>query len=104
DDGKAGTAVGYGRLSDDLSKVTDFRTVFRQMTNMSTGNHFDGRLVFDDTGYLVSALGQTKQSPQAKVLESMKSKPVALAQTGEIDGGIRVKKKKKGGGGGGGGG
>ena len=31
DDGKAGTAVGYGRLSDDLSKVTDFRTVFRQM-------------------------------------------------------------------------
>ncbi|XNM82881.1 PQQ-dependent sugar dehydrogenase [Escherichia coli] len=33
DDGKAGTAVGYGRLSDDLSKVTDFRTVFRGMPN-----------------------------------------------------------------------
>ncbi|EFW2172787.1 PQQ-dependent sugar dehydrogenase [Shigella sonnei] len=40
DDGKAGTAVGYGRLSDDLSKVTDFRTVFRQMPKLSTGNHY----------------------------------------------------------------
>ena len=40
DDGKAGTAVGYGRLSDDLSKVTDFRTVFRQMPSLSTGNRF----------------------------------------------------------------
>ena len=50
DDGKAGTAVGYGRLSDDLSKVTDFRTVFRQMPKLSTGNHFGGRLVFDAAG------------------------------------------------------
>ncbi len=49
---KAGTAVGYGRLSDDLSKVTDFRTVFRQMPKLSTGNHFGGRMVFDGKGYL----------------------------------------------------
>jgi aldose sugar dehydrogenase len=58
DDGKAGTAVGYGRLSDDLSKVTDFRTVFRQMPKLSTGNHFGGRLVFDGKGYLFIALGE----------------------------------------------
>lgn len=28
-DGKAGTAVGYGRLSDDLSRIEGFQVVFR---------------------------------------------------------------------------
>lgn len=42
DDGKAGTAVGYGRLSDDLSKVTDFSTVFRQMPKLSTATILAG--------------------------------------------------------------
>src|SRR5699024_8151583 len=43
--GKAGTAVGYGRLSEDLSHLSDFKTVFRQTPKLSTGNHFGGRLV-----------------------------------------------------------
>ncbi|STG53945.1 aldose sugar dehydrogenase [Escherichia coli] len=55
--------VGYGRLSDDLSKVTDFRTVFRQMPKLSTGNHFGGRLVFDGKGYLFIALGEKQSAP-----------------------------------------
>ena len=46
-DGKAGTAVGYGRLSDDLTRIDAFQVVFRQMPKLSTGNHFGGRLVFE---------------------------------------------------------
>lgn len=58
-DGKAGTAVGYGRLSDDISRIEGFRVVFRQMPKLSTGNHFGGRLVFDGKGYLF--IGLVKQ-------------------------------------------
>lgn len=78
DDGKAGTAVGYGRLSDDLSKVADFRTVFRQMPKLSTGNHFGGRLVFDGKGYLFIALGENNQRPTAQDLDKLQGKLVRL--------------------------
>lgn len=29
-DGKAGTAVGYGRLSDDFTRIEAFQVVFRR--------------------------------------------------------------------------
>jgi glucose/arabinose dehydrogenase len=57
-DGKAGTAVGYGRLSDDVSRIEGFQVVFRQMPKLSTGNHFGGRLVFDGKGYLFIGLAK----------------------------------------------
>ena len=44
--GTAGTAVGRGRLSDDLSGLKDFQVIFRQEPKLSTGNHFGSRLVF----------------------------------------------------------
>ncbi|EQC0060719.1 PQQ-dependent sugar dehydrogenase [Enterobacter hormaechei subsp. xiangfangensis] len=62
-DGKAGTAVGYGRLSDDLSRIEGFQVVFRQMPKLSTGNHFGGRLVFDGKGHLFIGLGENNQRP-----------------------------------------
>ena len=76
--------MGYGRLSDDLSKVTDFRTVFRQMPKLSTGNHFGGRLVFDGKGYLFIALGENNQRPTAQDLDKLQGKLVRLTDQGEI--------------------
>ncbi len=86
DDGKAGTAVGYGRISDDLSKVTDFRTVFRQMPKLSTGNHFGGRLVFDGKGYLFIALGENNQRSTAQDLNKLQGKLVRLTDQGRNPG------------------
>ncbi|WP_442980968.1 PQQ-dependent sugar dehydrogenase, partial [Salmonella enterica] len=54
-EGNAGTAVGFGRLSDDFQRLEHFRTVFRQMPKLSTGNHFGGRMVFDAQGFLFIA-------------------------------------------------
>ena len=76
--------MGYGRLSDDLSKVTDFRTVFRQMPKLSTGNHFGGRMVFDGKGYLFIALGENNQRPTAQDLDKLQGKLVRLTDLGEI--------------------
>ncbi len=83
-DGKAGTAVGYGRLSDDYSRLEDFKVVFRQQPKLSTGNHFGGRLVFDGKGYLYIGLGENNQRPTAQELDKLQGKVVRLTEQGEI--------------------
>lgn len=83
-EGKAGTAVGYGRLSDDLSRLENFRTVFRQTPKLSTGNHFGGRLVFDGKGYLFIGLGENNQRPTAQALDKLQGKVVRLTDEGKI--------------------
>lgn len=84
DDGKAGTAVGYGRLSDDLSRLEAFQVVFRQMPKLSTGNHFGGRLVFDGKGYLFIGLGENNQRPTAQELDKLQGKVVRLTDQGNV--------------------
>lgn len=82
--GNAGTAVGYGRLSDDLSLLENFQTVFRQMPKLSTGNHFGGRLVFDGNGHLFIGLGENNQRPTAQDLDKLQGKVVRLTDQGKI--------------------
>jgi glucose/arabinose dehydrogenase len=83
-DGKAGTAVGYGRLSEDYSRLEAFKVVFRQQPKLSTGNHFGGRLVFDGKGYLFIGLGENNQRPTAQDLDKLQGKVVRLTEQGEI--------------------
>lgn len=84
DDGKAGTAVGFGRLSDDFARLENFQTVFRQMPKLSTGNHFGGRLVFDGKGYLFIGLGENNQRPTAQDLDKLQGKVVRLTDQGKV--------------------
>jgi len=84
DDGKAGTAVGYGRLSDDNTRLEAFKVVFRQQPKLSTGNHFGGRLVFDGKGYLYIALGENNQRPTAQDLDKLQGKVVRLTDQGAV--------------------
>lgn len=83
-DGKAGTAVGYGRLSDDMQRLEDFKVVFRQMPKLSTGNHFGGRMAFDGKGYLFIALGENNQRITAQELDKLQGKVVRLTDQGEV--------------------
>ncbi|MGM3313968.1 PQQ-dependent sugar dehydrogenase, partial [Enterobacter hormaechei subsp. steigerwaltii] len=83
-DGKAGTAVGYGRLSDDLSRIEGFQVVFRQMPKLSTGNHFGGRLVFDGKGHLFIGMGENNQRPTAQDLDKLQGKVVRLTEDGKV--------------------
>ncbi|WP_394804024.1 PQQ-dependent sugar dehydrogenase [Citrobacter farmeri] len=82
--GNAGTAVGYGQLSDDLSRLENFQTVFQQMPKLSTGNHFGGRLVFDGKGHLFIGLGENNQRSTAQDLDKLQGKVVRLTEQGEI--------------------
>ncbi|MBJ9238926.1 PQQ-dependent sugar dehydrogenase [Citrobacter braakii] len=83
-EGKAGTAVGYGRLSDDLTHLQGFQTIFRQQPKLSTGNHFGGRMVFDGNGYLFIGLGENNQRSTAQDLDKLQGKVVRLTDEGKI--------------------
>ncbi|TWR85796.1 PQQ-dependent sugar dehydrogenase [Pseudomonas saxonica] len=82
--GKAGTAVGRARLSDDLTELDNFEVIFRQTPKLSTGNHFGSRLVFDRDGYLFIALGENNQRPTSQDLDKLQGKIVRIFPDGRI--------------------
>ncbi len=81
---KAGTAVGRGRLSEDLTTVKDFRVIFRQEPKLSVGNHFGSRLVFDRDGYLFITLGENNDRPTAQDLDKLQGKVVRIYPDGKV--------------------
>ncbi|HLT03373.1 MAG TPA: PQQ-dependent sugar dehydrogenase [Pseudomonas sp.] len=83
-DGKAGTAVGRGRLSDNGDRLEGFQRLFQQQPKLSTGIHFGARLVFDRDGYLFIALGENNQRPTAQDLDKLQGKLVRLHADGRV--------------------
>ncbi|MGE4335558.1 MAG: PQQ-dependent sugar dehydrogenase [Pigmentiphaga sp.] len=82
---QAGTAVGHGRLSEDLATLDNFTTIFRQEPAESTGQHFGARLVFDaEGGHLFIALGEHNQRAAAQRLDSLQGKVVRIHPDGSI--------------------
>lgn len=84
EDGKAGTAVGRGRLSADLTTLKDFRVIFRQEPKLSTSNHFGSRLVFDRDGYLFVTLGENDVRETAQDLDKLQGKVVRIHPDGQV--------------------
>jgi len=81
---EAGTAVGYGRLSADRLRLTDFKVIFRQQPKLSSGEHFGGRMVFDQQGYLYISLGENNRRPTAQDVTKHQGKIVRLNAEGEV--------------------
>lgn len=82
--GLAGTAVGYGILNDAMTRLEDFKVVFRQTPKLSTGNHFGGSMTFDDKGHLFIALGENNERNAAQALDKLQGKVVRLTQDGTV--------------------
>ncbi|UVJ42301.1 PQQ-dependent sugar dehydrogenase [Pseudomonas sp. LS1212] len=80
----AGTAVGRGRLSADLTQLQDFRVIFRQEPKLSSGLHFGSRLVFDRDGHLFIALGENNQRATSQDLDKLQGKVVRLYPDGKV--------------------
>ncbi|AEC19699.1 hypothetical protein PT7_1159 [Pusillimonas sp. T7-7] len=83
-EGRAGTAVGYGRLSDNKRRLEDFTVIFRQQPKLSSGAHFGSRLVFDRQGYLFIALGENNQRSTSQDLDKLQGKIVRLHADGRV--------------------
>lgn len=82
--GKAGTAVGRGQLSQDLTQLNNFKVILRQEPKLSTGNHFGSRLVFDRDGYLFVSLGENNDRPTAQDLDKLQGKIVRIYPDGKV--------------------
>lgn len=82
--GSAGTTVGVGVLSDDARNLRDFKVIFRQTPQLSHGQHFGSRLVFDRNGYLFIALGENNQRPTSQHLDKLQGKVVRLLPDGRV--------------------
>jgi glucose/arabinose dehydrogenase len=81
---KAGTAVGRGQLSEDLTAIRNFKVIFRQEPKLSVGNHFGSRLVFDRDGYLFITLGENNDRPTAQDLDKLQGKVVRIYPDGKV--------------------
>ena len=81
---KAGTAVGRGRLSKDLTGLEDFKVILRQEPKLSVGNHFGSRMVFDRDGYLFVTLGENNDRPTAQDLDKLQGKVVRIYPDGRV--------------------
>src|SRR5690606_35834068 len=79
---RAGTAVGIGRLSEDHTRLEDFKVIFRQEPKLSSGQHFGSRLVFDKEGYLFIALGDNNQRSTAQDLDKHQGKVIRIRRDG----------------------
>jgi len=84
DGGKAGTAVGRGRLSEDMGSLENFQVIFRQQPKLSTGIHFGSRLAFDRDGKLFIALGENNQRATAQDLDKHQGKVVRIQLDGQV--------------------
>ena len=81
--GKAGTAVGRGKLSADMSRLENFEVIFRQQPKLSTGIHFGSRLAFDQDGKLFIALGENNQRATAQDMDKHQGKVVRIHPDGK---------------------
>ena len=81
---KAGTAVGRGRLRDDMSGLDNFQVIFRQQPKLATGTHFGSRLAFDRNGHLFVALGENNQRATSQELGKLQGKLVRLQADGKV--------------------
>ncbi|TLX53657.1 PQQ-dependent sugar dehydrogenase [Stutzerimonas nosocomialis] len=82
--GQSGTAVGRGRLAEDLSRLEDFEVIFRQAPKLSSGMHYGSRMDFDPEGHLFIALGENNQRPTAQDLDKHQGKVVRLYPDGQV--------------------
>lgn len=81
---RAGTAVGRGRLKEDLSALEGGRVIFRQLPKLSEGIHFGSRMAFGADGQLYVSLGENNQRATAQQLDKLQGKLVRLQPGGGV--------------------
>ncbi|WP_416412866.1 PQQ-dependent sugar dehydrogenase [Pantoea sp. App145] len=82
--GRAGSVVGFGRLSDDNRQLSDFKVVLEQTPKLSSGANLGTRLAFDRQGFLWIAFGDNFASSSAQDPAKLSGKIVRLTADGNI--------------------
>lgn len=80
------TAVGKGRLSDDETRIEDFRIIYRAIPYYNNSMHFGSRLLFDKKGHIFTTTGERSDlatRPNAQKLDTGHGKVVYITTEGE---------------------
>jgi len=81
---RAGTAVGRGRLKEDLSALEGGQVIFRQLPKLEAGQHFGSRLVFDREGRLYVTTGDRGNWDFPQALDKGQGKIFRIERDGAI--------------------
>ena len=93
----AGTAAGWGRLSEDGTRLEDFKPVFQSAEGGQGGRHFGSRLVEAAEGRVYLTIGdrgtgpdgmdaQDLQRPEGKIVAMTRETVAQAALPGALDG------------------
>jgi len=80
------TAVGKGRLADDLSMIENFEIIYRAYPYFSGNNHYGSRIVFDNDGNLFVSTGDRQSletRPNAQSIENGHGKILHITTDGK---------------------
>lgn len=83
-DGGKGAAVGRGRLSDDMTRLEGFQTIWRQEPFVTGNGHFGHRIAFGPDGMLYISSGERQKFDPAQDMDSNLGKIVRLTDAGGI--------------------
>ncbi|MEI7597792.1 MAG: PQQ-dependent sugar dehydrogenase [Aestuariivirga sp.] len=85
EEGKNGTSVMRGRLSEDLRSLTDVKVIFREQPAYKGGAHFGSRLTFDRTGALFVTTGdRLNLRPLVQQTDNHIGKVIRITEEGAI--------------------
>jgi glucose/arabinose dehydrogenase len=80
--GGEGTALGIGRLSDDSTRLEDFRQLFEMRPGESGGRHFGSRMVEAPDGAIFLTIGDRGAGPLAQDPTRHEGSVVRLTRSG----------------------
>lgn len=80
------TSVAKGRLSDDQKGIENPVVIFRAEPSYNGSLHYGGRILFDDSGFLIVSTGERSDlitRPQAQQLNSALGKVLKIDKNGQ---------------------
>jgi len=81
-DNRAATAAARGRLSDDLTTISEVQDIFVQTPASRSGAHFGSRIVFDGTGHAFITTGDRGETTSAQDLSKTIGKVIRVTLDG----------------------
>ena len=83
-DGLTGTAIAYGSLSSDGSRLTDVTQIFSMEPASGAGRHFGSRIVFKGDGTLWFTIGDRGNRPRAQDTRDHAGSVLRIREDGSI--------------------